>query len=120
LGEAVLQQDRSRALRVLAALRAEGEEPTLVLWSLMQELRSLWVKLVPGAPVPGVWSRNRTALEIAAPAFRQRGRAAFARLAARAGRIDRINKGQSPGNAWDELALLVVEFTTGENLLAAA
>jgi DNA polymerase-3 subunit delta len=120
LGEALLNQDRTRALRILAALRAEGEEPTLILWSLTQELRSLWLKLVPGAPVTGVWSRNRNAVDAAALVFRQRGRAAFARLTARAARIDRINKGQAPGNAWDELALLVVDFTTGENLLALA
>ncbi len=120
LGEAMLQQDRARALRILAALRAEGEEPTLILWSITQELRLLWLKLVPGAPVPGIWSRNRAALESAAPAFRQRGRATFARLTLRAARIDRINKGQSPGNAWDELAALVVDFTTGVDLLEAA
>lgn len=124
LGEALLQRDRARALRILAALRAEGEEPTLILWSLVQELRSLWLRLVPGAPVPGVWSRNRGAVDAAAPAFRQRGRAAFARLAARAARIDRINKGQARGllqdHAWNELAALVVDFTTGENLVAAA
>jgi DNA polymerase-3 subunit delta len=120
LGEAMLNQDRARALRILAALRAEGEEPTLLLWSLVQELRALWLQLVPGAQVQGIWSRNRRAIESATPIFRQRGRAAFARLTARAARIDRINKGRAAGNAWDELALLVVDFTTGENLLAIA
>ena len=120
LGEALLQQDRTRALRILMALRAEGEEPTLILWSITQELRLLWLKLVPGEPLPGLWSRNRAALEDAAPVFRQRGRLAFSRLTQRAARIDRINKGQSPGNAWDELAALVIDFTTGENLFEAA
>jgi len=34
LGEAVLAGEAARALRVLAGLRAEGTEPTLVLWAL--------------------------------------------------------------------------------------
>ena len=117
----MLQQDRARALRILAGLRAEGVEPTLILWSIVQELRMLWLALVPGAPVAGVWSRNkRGAGARRLPVFRQRGRAGFARLTERAARADRIIKGQTGGNAWDEIALLVVEFASGEALLAAA
>jgi len=120
LGEALLRCDRARALRVLAGLRAEGVEPPLILWSIVQELRALWVELVPGPPVPGVFTRNREALRAAVPAFRRRGREAFARLTERAARADRISKGQQYGNAWDELALLVSEFASGEALLVAA
>ena len=36
LGEAVLAGDTERALRMLAGLRGEGIEPTLVLWALTQ------------------------------------------------------------------------------------
>ena len=36
LSEAVLAGTAARALRVLAGLRAEGTEPTLVLWALDQ------------------------------------------------------------------------------------
>ena len=35
----------------------------------------------------------------------------FPRLAARAGRVDRMGKGLSDGDPWDELALLAVELT---------
>ena len=90
LGEAVRGADAARALRILGGLRAEGAEPLLVLWSLVRELRAQQAGATPAAA-------------IAAPAF--------ARLALRAGRADRMAKGLSPGDAWDELALLAVELT---------
>lgn len=113
LGEAALAGDTRRALHILGALRAEGVEPTLVLWSLVQELRMLWLQLVPGPQVPGIWSRNREAQAGALPRFRQRGRAGFARLTGQAARADRVIKGYERGRAWDELALLVADFTSG-------
>jgi DNA polymerase-3 subunit delta len=119
LGEAVLLGDCDRALRILSSLRAEGAEPTLVLWSLWQELRMVWTTLVPGAPLPGVWSRNRNAIAVAASRFRPLGRTALMRLDERMASIDRIVKGRKFGSAWDELALLVAEFATGTAVLRA-
>jgi hypothetical protein len=37
-------------------------------------------------------------------------RVPMARLVARAARVDRVAKGQAHGDAWDELALLIVEM----------
>ncbi len=42
LSEAVLDGEADRALRVLAGLRSEGTEQTLVLWALTKALRDLW------------------------------------------------------------------------------
>src|SRR6202007_1373472 len=42
LGESVLAGETARALRVLGGLRAEGTEPTLVLWALVRALREVW------------------------------------------------------------------------------
>ena len=42
LGESVLAGEAPRALRMLAGLRAEGTEPTLVLWALAKSLRDVW------------------------------------------------------------------------------
>lgn len=120
LGEAVLRGDVPRALRVLAGLRAEGVEPTLVLWSLWQELRMVWLTLVPGAPIAGVWSRNRQLLAPAAARLKPQGRGFFARLDARLAETDRIIKGRQSGNAWDALALVAAEFAGGRALLADA
>jgi DNA polymerase-3 subunit delta len=83
LSDALASQDAARALRVLAGLRAEGDEPLRVLWWLVRALRS------------------RTAGPRALPS---------GRLVARAARVDRVAKGQAHGDAWDELSLLAVEL----------
>jgi DNA polymerase III subunit delta len=120
LGEAILQGDSWRALHVLSSLRAEGEEPTLILWSLLQELRSVWLMLLPGPPIAGVWSRNKALVPAAASRMRPLGRAFFAQLNQRALHADRCIKGQAPGNAWTELALLVAQFAGGSAVLKPA
>ena len=101
LGEAVLAGETARALRVLAGLRAEGTEPTLVLWALTRALRDMWSALQGGGP--SGWQRQSAALEAA---LRRAPRLSFAALAARAACADRMIKGRLEGDAWDELALL--------------
>jgi DNA polymerase III subunit delta len=83
LTEAVAAGDAARALRILAGLRAEGDEPVRILWWLVRALR------------------NREPGPRALPT---------ARLVARAARVDRVAKGQAHGDAWDELSLLAVEM----------
>jgi DNA polymerase-3 subunit delta len=118
LGEAVLQGDVPRALRVLAGLRAEGVEPPLVLWSVWQELRMLWLTLVPGASLP-VFSRHKLLVPQAAARLRPLGRGFFARLDLHMAEVDLIAKGRRHGNAWDALALVVAEFAGGRPVLDA-
>jgi len=106
LGEAVLAGETTRALRMLAGLRAEGTEATLALWALIRALRDLWNAHAGGA-APPAWQRRSAAL------LRGRQRAPrlpFAELAARAVRADRMIKGRLAGDAWDEMALLVAEL----------
>jgi DNA polymerase-3 subunit delta len=117
LGEAVLRGDAPRALRVLAGLKAEGVEATLVLWSVWQELRALWQALLPGPPVGGVWSRNKALLPAAAARLKPLGRAFFARIDERMAAVDRVVKGRQWGSAWDELGILVAEFAGGRGVL---
>jgi DNA polymerase III subunit delta len=105
LGEAALGGDVPRALRILAGLRSEGVEPTLALWSLAREVRNVWGTLQNDTGRG--WQRPSAALE---NAKRRAARLPYARLAARASRADRMIKGQLRGDAWDEMALLVVEF----------
>ena len=83
LTEAIAAGDAARALRVLAGLRAEGDEPVRLLFWLLRALRAQ-----EGAP----------------------GRLPRARLVARAARADRVAKGRAHGAAWDELALLTAEL----------
>lgn len=110
LGQAVIAADAARSLRVLAGLRGEGVEPTLVLWAVTRELRYLWAlrcgedpARLPGPRLPPA---HRAALDRARP---RAGRIPFARLTSRALRVDRMIKGRLAGDPWDELALLCSE-----------
>ena len=103
LGGAVLAGETARALRMLAGLRAEGTEPTLVLWALVRALREVWSAREGGSPPP--WQRHGGALD---KALRRASRLPFTALAQRAARADRVIKGRIAGEAWDELMLLVL------------
>lgn len=106
LSEAVLEGDTQRALRMIAGLRGEGTEPTLVLWALTKAMRDLWNAIATGT-APRSWQRQSAALEKGA---RRAVRLPFPALTVRAGRADRMVKGRLAGNPWDEMALLAVDI----------
>jgi DNA polymerase-3 subunit delta len=111
LGEAALAGDTARALHVLAGLRAEGVEPTLVLWAINKAVRDLWHahgSADAGTP-PRTWQRNAAAL---AQGLRRVRSVPFGRVTLRAERADRMVKGRLVGDAWEEMALLTAEFCT--------
>jgi len=108
LGEAVLAGDAERALRMIAGLRGEGTEPTLVLWALTKAMRDLWNGMAnAGGGKPRTWQRQSAALD---KGLRRAGRLSFPALTVRAGRADRMVKGRLAGNAWDEIALLAADI----------
>jgi DNA polymerase III subunit delta len=107
LGEAVLAGDAERALRMIAGLRGEGTEATLVLWALTKAMRDLWGGIAPGGQKPRAWGRQSAALD---KGLRRAGRLPFPSLAVRAGRADRMVKGRLAGEAWDEIALLAADI----------
>jgi DNA polymerase-3 subunit delta len=108
LGEAVLAGDAERALRMLAGLRAEGVEATLVLWALSKAVRDLWGAVASSdGSQPRAWGRQAVALGKGA---RRASRLPFSILAIRAGRADRMVKGQLLGDPWDEMALLAADI----------
>jgi DNA polymerase-3 subunit delta len=102
-----------RALRILGGLRSEGVEPTLVLWSINKEIHSVWGTTSEAASAPRGYQRPSAALE---NAKRRAARLPYARLAARVSRADRMIKGQLRGDAWDEMALMIVEFAGRKTL----
>lgn len=106
LGDAALAGDVPRALRILSGLQGEGVEPTLALWSLTREVHSAWG--TQNESGTRGWQRPSPSLDVAR---RRAGKLPYARLAARAARADRMIKGQQRGDAWDEMALLIVEFS---------
>lgn len=107
LGEATLAGESTRALRMLAGLRAEGTEPTLVLWALTKAVRDIWNAQAGAGARPPAWQRQAAALALAQ---RRAPRLSFERLLQRAARADRMIKGRLNGDAWDEMALLAMEL----------
>ena len=110
LGEALLAGDARRSLRILDGLAGEGEEPTLVLWCIAEELRSIVQLAQPGPPARRILRggrKRRSLLE------RARGRVPAARawtLLERAARIDALIKGPRKAEGWGALARLATEF----------
>ncbi len=109
LGEALLGGDAARALRILDGLEAEGEEPTLVLWCVAEELRSV-VHVASGTDHRRLGRGGRRRREQLAQAARRLGAARAWRLLTEAARIDVLIKGPRKAEGWSALARLATEF----------
>ena len=112
LVDAALAGDLPRSVRVLEGLKAEGEEPVLVLGALLRQLKelaALSLEIEAGTPAPrvlaGVWERRRPLLQAALKRRKGRG---WQHLLKRAQRTDLVLKGRAQGRPWDEL----LELTT--------
>jgi DNA polymerase-3 subunit delta len=112
LVDAALAGDLAGARRMLTSLRAEGGEPILVLWALARELRNL-VQLAreralgkaEAAVLARVWQNRRAVVAAALRRFPYRG---WLGLLKHAARLDRVIKGQAPGDRWLELERLLL------------
>ena len=110
LSEAWLAGDAARSVRILRALEAEGEAPTLAIWQLSEDVHALAAVTTlvrSGTPASAavrsarVWGKRQPALERAV----QRVPASqIAPLLLAAARLDALAKGIGRGNVWDELA----------------
>ena len=111
-GEALLGGDAARYLRIVDGLKSEGEAPTLVLWTLSEELFALariQAGAAAGRPVDElmrenrVWGPRQRPMKAAAARVRPQ---AVQRALAHAACIDRAIKGVGPGQPWDEFLKL--------------
>ena len=106
----------ARALRILQNLANEETEPTLVLWALTRELRTLAAiqkKIKQGTSMGGVfgqfriWEKRQPAVR----AFLQRHTEQHCwDLLINAAKIDRMIKGVEIGCLWDELSTLLIKM----------
>lgn len=112
--EAWLAGDAARSVRVLVALRDEGEGPQLAVWSLGEDLHAIAAVQAmtrDGTPLAvalrnaRVWGRRQQAMERAVR--RLRGDDVTA-LAAALARVDALAKGLGRGDAWDEVLALAL------------
>ncbi len=116
LSAAAFAGQAERALRILAGLRAEGQEPPLILWALLQDLRALSRvsfrvaherSLEDAFRAEQVWSSRQGPLRAAVSRFDRRQIDALIKAVARA---DRVAKGSLRGDAWVEIEGLVARI----------
>ncbi len=118
----LLQGNSERSLHVLNGLEQQGIEPTLVLWALAKETRSLsellskqeqgqsLAKLIEAQPY-----NKRAYLQIA---LRRLNSSVLKQALLRLTQIDQIIKGVKPGNAWLELRELSLGLSGLSNFLS--
>lgn len=126
LGEALLEGDPLRLARMLDGLKGEGTAPPLVLWAMCEEIRAIG-KLIAGTaagkPLSMLWREAR----IWAPAHQSLMQQNLSRFTLaqvsealrHAAAIDRIIKGLTKGDVWDELLHLALRFARGGGKPAA-
>jgi DNA polymerase-3 subunit delta len=124
LGEAVLAGQTARVLRMLDGLRAEGEAPVLVHWTLAEDIRALKrVKdaVAQGKPMPmalreaRVWGAKERLFERLVPLLSDHTLAHWVEAASVCdGLIKGLKHPHWPIDAWDglkRLALMVTQHT---------
>jgi len=105
LGEAIVTGEAVRVQRTLEGLRAEGLEPTLVLWSVAREIRIL-AQAATSGNLTAVLDKARVPRPKRAAysqAVRRHQPRVWQRLLARCADIDRAIKGVHPGEPWTGL-----------------
>jgi DNA polymerase-3 subunit delta len=114
LSEAWLAGDAARTMRILDALKAEGEGLPLLLWQLGEDVHALAAVLeaaASGTPAATairnarVWGKRQAAMEKAARRVRP---AEILPLVRALARLDALAKGLGRGDAWDDLAAIAL------------
>ena len=118
LGEAVLAGRVARALRMLEGLRAEGEAPVLVHWTLAEDIRALkrvHDAVAGGQPLPlalreaRVWGLREKLFERAVPLLTPLTLDALLRAASICdGLVKGLRHPDWPADAWDGLRTLML------------
>ncbi len=109
LVESVIKGTHARSLRILDHLKAEGTEPTLILWALTREIRMLaefFQQREKGITLPAlfkqfrIWEKRQASIQ---NFLRTHTLKDCFNLLSAAANIDRVIKGALPGNVWEKL-----------------
>lgn len=116
LTDAALNGDGKRTIKILDNLQHEGIEPTLILWALAREIRSLESQahlIANGSSIEKilqeqrVWEKRKPIIR---RALQRHHTKSLQQLLIKASHIDRIIKGLKSGNVWDALQQLSLEL----------
>jgi DNA polymerase-3 subunit delta len=110
LAQAAAAGDAARALHVLAGLKSEGVEPSLILWALVREVRGLWQARERERLRSDARSGWNLAAQPTSAALARRAKLPLARLLLQSSRTDRIIKGLALGDPWDAITALTGAF----------
>lgn len=120
LGEVMIDGDPLRLARTLDGLRGEGTAPPLVLWAMAEEIRGLakiMTGLQNGKPVSMLWREARiwgsSHQNVVQQNLRRISMPQVTDALRHAANIDRLVKGLTRGDAWDELLQLGLRFSRG-------
>lgn len=117
LVDCALMGERNRVVRVLHGLAAEGVEPIIINWALARDIRLLAEAARDPSSAEyqlkrkGVWNSR---ISVFKACMTRHGPNRFAGMLMRCALIDRIIKGVSEGNAWDELRGLSFQLSGGQ------
>jgi DNA polymerase-3 subunit delta len=120
LGEAALDGDAPRSLRILEGLRAEGAEPPLVLWALCRELRAL-ADVRNGVQKKTYGANAERHEALVSRAAKRTARQPIGPWFVAAAHIDRQFKGQAGkggGDPWTSLTALVADIAGAKHASA--
>ena len=122
--DTALAGNAESSLRMLHGLRGEGTEPTVVLWSLAREIRTLYdvqVECDRGASAQQalagrrVWKNRMGLLQ---GALQRHDSGSLTELLQQLSDADGSIKGFADGNPWDRLEDLVLQLANGQALLS--
>lgn len=110
--DTILQGNAPLSMRMLHTLKEEGQEPTLLLWALVRELRVLirlagmrseGKSLDQVLQAPGIWEKRKPLIR---RCLQQHSVNSLRTCLMHAARIDRIIKGAIKARVWDEIERL--------------
>jgi len=123
LSAAALAGHSARALRILAGLRDEAVSEVLILWTLVNEVRSgartaeavqAGVSEAAALKSAGVWQSRAEPLKVA---LARHTAGSWLSMLSLCSTIDRQIKGHAPGSHWDSLQALVTQLAVGGETL---
>ena len=116
LGEAMIEGEPLRLARMLDGLKGEGAAPPLVLWVLAEEIRALG-KMLGGTAVR---MRGMAHQNLMQANYKRYTPAHVTEGLRHAAAIDRMIKGLSKGDVWDELLQLGLRFARNNSRVPVA